>query len=36
VETQGEKNEQNAEILRRLDVVYKAILKMSMQKNLGK
>lgn len=36
VENQGEKNEQNAEILRRLDVVYKAILKMSMQKNLGK
>lgn len=36
VETQGEKNEQNNEILRRLDVVYKAILKLSMQKNLGK
>lgn len=36
VETQGEKNEQNAEILRRLDVVYRAILKTSMQKNIGK
>lgn len=36
VETQGEKNEQNAEILRRLDVLYKAILKLSMQKNMEK
>lgn len=36
IETQGEKNPQNAEILRRLDLVYRAILKMSMQKNMGK
>lgn len=36
VETQGEKNAQNDEIMRRLDIVYRAILKMSMQKNLGK
>jgi hypothetical protein len=36
VETQGEKNDQNAEILRRLDILYRAILKLSMQKNLGK
>ena len=36
VETQGEKNAQNDEIIRRLNVVYRTILKMSMQKNLGK
>lgn len=36
VESQGEKNEQNDEIMRRLDVLYRAILKLSMQKNLGR
>ena len=36
VETQGEKSAQNDEIMRRLDILYKAILKLSMQKNLGK
>lgn len=36
IETQGEKTEQNAEIMRRLDIIYRAILKTSMQKNLGK
>ncbi len=36
IETQGEKSAQNEEIMRRLDIVYKAILKLSMQKNLGK
>ncbi len=36
VETQGEKNPQNDEIIRRLEVLYKAILKLSMQKNLSK
>ena len=35
IETQGEKNAQNDEIMRRLDIVYRAILKRSMQKNLG-
>lgn len=35
VETQGEKSAQNDEIMRRLDILYKAILKLSMQKNLG-
>lgn len=35
IESQGEKNPQNNEILRRLDIIYKAILKMSMQKNMG-
>lgn len=36
VESQGEKNAQNDEILRRLDMIYNALLKMSMQKNLGR
>lgn len=36
IETQGEKSAQNDEIMRRLDIIYRAILKMSMQKNLGK
>jgi hypothetical protein len=36
IESQGEKNAQNEEIMRRLDVIYRAILKLSMQKNLGK
>jgi len=35
IETQGEKNSQNDEILRRLELIYRAILKRSMQKNLG-
>ncbi len=35
IETQGEKSAQNDEIMRRLDIIYRAILKMSMQKNLG-
>ena len=35
IETQGEKSPQNDEIMRRLDLVYRAILKRSMQKNLG-
>jgi transcription termination factor NusB len=35
IESQAEKNAQNEEILRRLDLVYRAILKLSMQKNLG-
>lgn len=36
IETEGEKSAQNDEIMRRLDIIYKTILKMSMQKNLGK
>jgi hypothetical protein len=36
IETQGEKNTKNGEIMRRLDMIYRAILKISMQKNLGK
>ena len=36
IETQGEKSAQNDEIMRRLDIIYRAVLKLSMQKNLGK
>jgi len=36
IESQGEKSAQNNEIMRRLNIIYGAILKMSMQKNLGK
>jgi len=36
IETQGEKNAKNDEFMQRLEVVYGAILKLSMQKNLGK
>jgi len=36
IESQGEKSAQNDEIMRRLDMIYGAVLKMSMQKNLGK
>jgi hypothetical protein len=36
VEGQGEKNAQNVEIQRRLEKVYRVIVKRSMQKNLGK
>jgi hypothetical protein len=35
VESQGEKNPQSAEILRRLQKVYRAVVKRSMQKKLG-
>ena len=35
IETQGEKSPQNDEILRRLELVYRTILKRSMQKNIG-
>lgn len=35
IEGQPEKNPQNDEILRRLDLIYKALLKFSMQKNMG-
>jgi hypothetical protein len=36
VESQGEKNPQGAEILRRLEKVYRLVVKRAMQKNLGK
>jgi hypothetical protein len=36
IETQGEKNPQSDEIVRRLNLVYRTLLKMSMQKNIGK
>ncbi len=36
IESQGEKNPQSAEILRRLEKVYRAVVKRAMQKNLGK
>jgi hypothetical protein len=36
IESQGEKSAQNDEIMRRLDIIYGAVLKLSMQKNLGK
>jgi hypothetical protein len=36
IEGQGEKNAQSDQILRRLEKVYRAVVKRAMQKNLGK